>query len=348
MTDGKKINLSAMISSSNKSDTKTPPTETPVEEKKQETPNILSEQPVSDKIEKPEPVTESKKIDIKSLSASVSNEKKDDETSSQDTTQKNMIKPEKEEEKTGLVTKKKKVDIKNISPSISKTEKENIVPVQGAPKKEDIKIIENKTEIKEDSKEVTNQDDSNKTLLENSANNEELEEKATTSEIFKNYSSDFNGKAQGIIKEIKKLKNLRKTNPKFLGFIIIVTVIGISFLFYVDPKNHSYTNYKASILNVYNKQTNPNYQTNTHSGSQQEEDLANNTPKINWNDLSIHEWGFNLKIESQTGTGGTLVYKFEGILYTSKEDLDQAVEASITLQKTRRIKSVISENFKRQ
>ena len=78
-----------------------------------------------------------------------------------------------------------------------------------------------------------------------------IEENIVKQELFSNYEGAFAKKDDSIMKKIKKLKSLPKTRPLFVSSLIIMTIIWIWWIFYIDPKNHSFDSYKTSVINAF-------------------------------------------------------------------------------------------------
>lgn len=72
-------------------------------------------------------------------------------------------------------------------------------------------------------------------------------------EIFKNYESTFQKRRSNIMQQLKKMRQIAKTNFVFIISAIVLTSIWIYWLSYVDPKVHNLNNYKTSVQIWYNK-----------------------------------------------------------------------------------------------
>ncbi len=67
-------------------------------------------------------------------------------------------------------------------------------------------------------------------------------------EIFANYDSDFHRNERTILQRIKAMRFVPKTRTSLVFGLIWMTVLTITFLWIIDPENHSLNSYKASIL----------------------------------------------------------------------------------------------------
>lgn len=160
-------------------------------------------------------------------------------------------------------------------------------------------------------------------------------------EVFTNYESDFKKKESKVLewiqklKEIANIKKMSKTNKIFVFSIIGLTVIGVSFLVYLEPNKHTLENYKASILTLAGKQMTQE-EINTHQDNIQKE--------IDWKLEENNLWGYDLWFEILVNDMWEAVYKFDGIEYKSKQELDTAIQEKLEVLK----KDKIREYFKKE
>ena len=141
----------------------------------------------------------------------------------------------------------------NISPSEVEKEEEPIIIKKSnkislssliSKKKEPIK---QKEEEEEKEKEENKKDFSNKNIKNTSWIIPQKEEK----KIFWNYKSHFEKKSKSILDRFKNFKRIPQTHFWILGLLIFITVITIGWLMYLNPEKHSFSIYKANILDAY-------------------------------------------------------------------------------------------------
>lgn len=77
---------------------------------------------------------------------------------------------------------------------------------------------------------------------------------------FNNYTSDFEKKSKNIFKRVQNFKYAPKTRKWLILWLISFTVIIISGLMIIYPEKHSISIYKASILDIINKEWTQNIQ----------------------------------------------------------------------------------------
>jgi len=66
-----------------------------------------------------------------------------------------------------------------------------------------------------------------------------------TENLFHNYESDFSSKQDSIIDKLKKIKDLPKTRPKIVYWMLFIMIIGVSGIIFISPNDSLI---KASIL----------------------------------------------------------------------------------------------------
>jgi hypothetical protein len=118
----------------------------------------------------------------------------------------------------------------------------------------------------------------------------------------------------------------------FVWWIIVATVLWISFLFYVDPEVHSVENYKTSILNIAGKSM-----TQEEINSHQTDIINDIAWKLNQNNLG---W-YQLDFEILTNALWNAVYKFDGNEYKNKWELDVAIKEKLTELKLDKIRTYL-------
>lgn len=74
---------------------------------------------------------------------------------------------------------------------------------------------------------------------------------------FKNYESDFHKQKQHIYKKIRSFKYGPKTNTSFVISLIAITIFSIALLMVFFPEKHSISNYKASLIQLFNDDAQP-------------------------------------------------------------------------------------------
>lgn len=223
-----------------------------------------------------------------------------------------------EEEKKKIIQKKPKIDLK----SIKKTDKDKSDQQDDWSWDQNCKIITDQDGKQKEECNVT------------SAVNTKKEDK----DLFSNYESDYKKKESKVIdtihklKELADLKKLTKTNKVFVVSIIMATVVWLSFLFYIDPETHSLENYKTSILTIAWKEV-----TKAELDNHQL-DIQNN---INWQLNQNNLWWYDLDFEILIWDSWEAIYKFDGIEYTTKDDLDQAITDKLKVLKKEKIKNYL-------
>ncbi|MDD3303035.1 MAG: hypothetical protein PHN31_05760 [Candidatus Gracilibacteria bacterium] len=84
--------------------------------------------------------------------------------------------------------------------------------------------------------------------------NEQVEKvEEVKKDLFVNYDSDFHRNEKQILKKIRGIRMLPKTNFAFIITLLVITTGIVTFLMSIDPKNHSLENYKTSLLNIATK-----------------------------------------------------------------------------------------------
>ena len=84
--------------------------------------------------------------------------------------------------------------------------------------------------------------------------NEQVEKvEEVKKDLFVNYDSDFHRNEKQILKKIRWIRMLPKTNFAFIITLLVITTWIVTFLMSIDPKNHSLENYKTSLLNIATK-----------------------------------------------------------------------------------------------
>lgn len=158
-------------------------------------------------------------------------------------------------------------------------------------------------------------------------------------EIFSNYKTDYKQEKISILQQIKKLKNIPKTNYKFVLWSILITVLWIWLLFYFDPEDHSIQNYKASIFNMI-------YEDEIAQKRQEIEDEYNQLLEdLKWKIEYVKYSWFNFTVEYRT-INWVKTYKYNNIEYESKQELDKVLAQEVEYIKKWIIKDVLINSFK--
>ncbi len=162
--------------------------------------------------------------------------------------------------------------------------------------------------------------------------------KKVDNDLFLNYQSDYKKKESIVIDTIHKLKKLAdikkltKTNKVFVVSIIMVTVLWLSFLFYIDPETHSLENYKTSILTIAWKEV-----TQDELNNHQIEITNDIIWQLNQNNL----WWYQLDFEILTNNNWEAIYKFDWTEYNSKDSLDIGIRERLKKLKKFKIKNYL-------
>ncbi|MCP4523432.1 MAG: hypothetical protein GY828_04370 [Candidatus Gracilibacteria bacterium] len=176
-------------------------------------------------------------------------------------------------------------------------------------------------------------------------------------DLFGNYQSEFEKKESKVLetlrnlKKITDIKNMKKTNKIFLSGITLLAITGIGGLYYIEPDKHTFHNYKTSILSLAGHEVKNDTQPReiqtpeknipqevVHVSEEefitQEKEIQKEIQwQLNENDLG----GYSLNFEILSGNEGQMIYKFEGIEYTLKTDLDEAIKNKLSLLKKEKI-----------
>ena len=300
MEDNKKINLSAMM-------------------KKPETNKDVTSNNSSDNAEKTKiikawvtinlwSIKSAKKEEVVEVKQEVEEVAKDEKTLYYESLTSKVLT---DKEKKQVQQEKPKIDLKSLKTSSANTD------------------IQNDTD-----KEVDSESNPKKEYEQSSSVNTKKEDK----DLFLNYESDYKKKESKVIetihklKEIADLKKLTKTNKVFVASIIMATVLGISFLFYIDPETHSLENYKASILTLAWREITQAELDNHQLDIQNDIDW-----QLNQNNL----WWYNLDFEILIGDSWEAIYKFDGTEYSTKEALDIAIKEKLKILKKEKIKNYL-------
>ncbi len=174
---------------------------------------------------------------------------------------------------------------------------------------------------------------------------------------FSNYESDFSAKENDIMSKIKKLKYLPKTRPALVCWLIAITWLWITGLFYLDPKKHSLSNYKATLVSYYKTQTGEedlekiqewlnNLQEKKQAGI--EKSITNTVKTSQWNkEKMIHKW-FPFTIESTVWKNSVKIFKYNNIEYTKLGDLQKVLDIEISKLKHNKVESFLLGNKKKK
>lgn len=74
-----------------------------------------------------------------------------------------------------------------------------------------------------------------------------------SSEIFTNYTPYFDKRKDFLLKKVEQIKNKVKTNWKFIAITIVLWAMIWASMIFLDPSQHSFNNYKTSIIDAGNK-----------------------------------------------------------------------------------------------
>ncbi len=74
--------------------------------------------------------------------------------------------------------------------------------------------------------------------------------KKADQDLFVNYDSDFHKNEKSIMQKIRLFKMTPKTRTWFILVLIFLTVWIIALMMQLDPENQSFSNYKASLLEI--------------------------------------------------------------------------------------------------
>ena len=140
-------------------------------------------------------------------------------------------------------------------------------------------------------------------------------------EIFWNYKSEFTKKEDIIIeKVVQEKKRFReklkepKTRMLLILWLLLMTIVTVSALFILDPKNNSYEKYKASIIN---------------NVKNLKENYISNEWKLET--ISIENYKFDLYTQKKNSWSTS--YKYNDIIYTNKTELDKIINSEVNILK---------------
>ena len=113
------------------------------------------------------------------------------------------------------------------------------------------KYVAKKAQIREQKKEDQREQ---KAIDDKAEQNIKTETSNSDSEIhFNNYTSHFEKQSKNVFKKIRNFSYAPKTRSWFLIMLIFLSWFSIIFLMMLFPEKHSFTLYKASILEIYNQ-----------------------------------------------------------------------------------------------
>lgn len=72
-------------------------------------------------------------------------------------------------------------------------------------------------------------------------------------EIFTNYTPYFDKRKDFLLKKVEQIKTKIKTNWKFITVTVVVWIMVWASLIFIDPSQHSFNNYKSSIIEAGHK-----------------------------------------------------------------------------------------------
>jgi len=149
------------------------------------------------------------------------------------------------------------IDIDN-SP-INDTEKPKEIEkinIEQEEKKNNFIQLESINKYVEDKKEIQDQKQKDNVKQQESTENNEKSiedaKKESDSEVhFSNYTSYFDKQSKNVFKRIQKFRYAPQTRSGLLVMLILFTWVAIASLMIFFPEKHSFTLYKASILEIY-------------------------------------------------------------------------------------------------
>lgn len=84
-------------------------------------------------------------------------------------------------------------------------------------------------------------------------NSTETEKKTISNELFTNYVPLSEKRRLSFLEKLEHLKNKAKTNYIFILITVIVWWIFSCLIIFISPQYHSFTNYKANVINIISK-----------------------------------------------------------------------------------------------
>lgn len=160
-------------------------------------------------------------------------------------------------------------------------------------------------------------------------------------DLFWNYESKFEKDKKTIIEKLKKLKVIPKTRLWFLFSLTIITIIGISVLFYIDPKTHSIENYKVSLLNIFNW--------NKTSNEDSTDLVVNNTwssEEVKIEKISVWWYAFEISVKDVKWEEKIYIYNMK--LYKDKKVLLNQLNKVVETLKKEKLINILSEKYSKE
>jgi hypothetical protein len=119
----------------------------------------------------------------------------------------------------------------------------------------------------------------------------------------------------------------------------MVTTLWVWLLFYLDPADHSIQNYKASIINILNKDQIEQKRLEIEIEYQKLQE------ELKWRIEYMKYWWFNFTIETRT-VDWIKNYKYKYIIYSTKKELEEALILEVIELKRSIIKNFLINSFK--
>lgn len=184
----------------------------------------------------------------------------------------------------------------------------------------------------EDEKDSNSSDDSEE--KENWDKQEDSQEEKTS--LFSNYTSDFEKEEWTIIEKLKELGKKPQTRVVLVVVLILSTILWIAALFFVDPKRHSISHYKAVLMWAYNKYTGNN------TVVEKNKDLkVKAEKKQEWKKDSLVRNGYKITIETKISESGVKIYKFNNWEFNTISKLNTEIDIEIKKLKSWKVKDFL-------
>lgn len=153
-------------------------------------------------------------------------------------------------------------------------------------------------------------------------------------EYFEEYESDFEKNADKIAKKMRLFEEVIKTRISFLVSIVLMTVLWIGMLFYLNPEQHSFSVYKASLIYFYESKTEKSEDFSWTTEQNQENSWNPIQYKIKWYHFDYFE----------TQEENNSLYKYKGRIYQNEKDLLNAFAQEFQKMKNEKIIEYVSKS----
>ncbi len=154
--------------------------------------------------------------------------------------------------------------------------------------------------------------------------------------LFSNYTSDFEKEEGSILEKLKELWKKPQTRVLLVVILIFSTIVWISALFFIDPKRHSVSHYKAVLIGAYNKYTWKGTFTEKNNNLKVKQKI-----EPQWKGDSLIRNGYKINIQTKTNLQGLKLYKFNNTEFNTISKLNKEIDIEIKKLKTNKVKDFL-------